>query len=106
MTDKEGMSTRQAVYDAETVRDLTEHIGWTEIILPRLIKAKENWQHAVNNALLGYKLVANGTELLPHQLAARVYGIEFIIGEIEAVLKKGESAAVRLEEESRKFRME
>jgi len=82
--------------DASFVQDLTESLGWVDVVKPTLLKAIEYRKTLVVDKLMGG---VNSTNT-PEQLAAQVYGLQYTINIIEKILKEGHSAleALRTEE--------
>ena len=74
---------------AEDVYDLQQHIGWTDVIKPRLQLRMEAYSKMLVGHLLGGKLPENLTK---EQLAGKIYGIQEIISTFEAVLTHGKKA--------------
>jgi hypothetical protein len=80
---------------AEDLLDLANHIGWTDVLLPELKKAKDNY-----SALLVQKVLGNhaASPFSTEQLAGRVAGIDFMLGLFNSIITKGERASKFLQE--------
>jgi len=86
-------STLVAVAQAEDTFDLLHHIAWTDVILPKLQKTRDQYTKALVNNILGGELPPGVTR---DQCAARAYGIDYIIQVMETVLTRGEKALEEL----------
>ena len=88
----------QLVAQADTVADLAHHIGWTEVVLPKLQKMKELYTQVLVNAVLSNKPpFLDGQETTREQLAGRVYGIDYIMRLMDEIIRKGTRALSDLE---------
>ena len=83
------------VAKADAVADLLNHVGWTEVVKPSLLKERNN----LSTQLVGMVLGAPPKEasLTKEQVAGFIYGIDKIIAEFEKILKKGEASLEFLE---------
>lgn len=90
------MDLVKKVQDANEVFNLLEHVGWVEVIRPKLLKRKEQFATMLVNHLLGQKLPL---DLTKEQVAGKIYGIDYIIEEMEFILKQGDKALRNLREE-------
>ena len=88
----------EAVAKADATAELLDHIGWTEVVLPKLLKTKDLYTTVLVQAVLSNKPpTMDGQETTREQLAGRVYGIEYVIKLFESILSKGEGALKALE---------
>lgn len=81
------------IAQAEDTYDLLNHIAWTDVVKPILLKDKENYSKMLVNHLLGAPLVEGLTK---EMLAGRIYGIDNIIAVLEKILSQGEKALKEL----------
>jgi hypothetical protein len=80
---------------AEDLSDLANHIGWTDVLLPELTKAKNTYSTQLVQKVLGNSAI---TPLTVEQLAGRVNGIDFMIGMLTSIITKGQKASKFLQE--------
>jgi hypothetical protein len=81
------------VAQAEDTFNLLEHIAWTDVILPKLNAARDQYSKALVNHLLGQPLQDGLTK---EQLAGKIYGLNFITSLMESILTRGERALSEL----------
>lgn len=86
----------EAVAKAEDLGDLLDHIAWREVILPELIKARDNYTKMLVSSTLGLPVMVGAAVITREQLAGRIDGINFITGLMEDILKRGYRAAEEL----------
>jgi hypothetical protein len=77
------------IAQAEDTQNLLDHIAWTDVIEPKLIKHKEDLSKMLVNHLLGMPIPENLTK---EQLAGQIFGINYIQSLIKGVLQSGERA--------------
>lgn len=88
--------------------DLLNHIAWTEIIRPALLKRRNDLSTLLMQAVLGAPIAnAAAQPFTKEQLAGMLYGIDEIIRLFERILKDGsraletlESAGVHIQQQS------
>jgi hypothetical protein len=66
--------------------DLLNHIAWTDVILPKLLEAKDGLTKRLVNATLN---VPNPKEETREQLAGKLFGIDHFIHILERILSEG-----------------
>ncbi len=76
-------------YKAHDLGDLLDHIAWTDVLKPELLKSKAAYARRLTDAVLSR--TAEET-MKPEQLAGICYGIDMVVGAIEGILRKGISA--------------
>lgn len=81
---------------AEDLGDLLDHLAWTDVLKPALLKSKLDIAARLSAAVLGGSVEG---EKRPEQLAGMCYGIDTVISEIEKILRKGRSASESLRQE-------
>lgn len=87
-----------AVAKADATAEFMETVGWSQVILPKLLKTKELYTTVLVNAVLcNTPPLMDGKETTREQLAGRVYGIDFIIHLMEDILRHGDRALRDLE---------
>ncbi len=86
-------TTLVAVAQAEDTFDLLNHIAWTDVILPKLSRTRDQYTKAVVNNILGGELPPGVTR---EQCASRAYGIDYAIQTLESILSRGEKALEEL----------
>lgn len=90
----------EAAAKAEDLGDLLDHIAWREVILPELVKARDNYTKMLVSSTLGLPISVNtgagAAVITREQLAGRIDGINFIMGLMEDILKRGYRAAEEL----------
>ena len=82
-----------AVAQAEDTADLLNHIAWTDVVKPKLEAAVKAWSTMLVNEAMGIPLPAGLTR---EQIAGKCFGVSFISGVLEKVLKDGEKALADL----------
>jgi hypothetical protein len=89
-------------YKAEDLSNLLDNIAWTDVIRPALLRERDQLSRALVGSTLGLPVqakTATGTvEITREQLAAKVYGIDYIMNLFEKILTRGETAAKALKE--------
>ena len=78
-----------AAAKAEDTYDLLNHIAWTDVIRPRLEEVVRQYSALLVSEALGGALPPGKTR---EQLAGIAYGINYITGLFERILKDGERA--------------
>jgi hypothetical protein len=78
-----------AVAQAEDTANLLDHIAWTDVILPKLNKLKENYAKILVAHLLGTPLPEGKTK---EQYAGLIYGIDAVTNLLSNILRNGKSA--------------
>lgn len=79
----------EAVARAEDTYDLLSHIAWTDSIKPKLDEQLKRYSDWLVSEALGAPLPVGLTR---EQIAGMAYGIKFISGVFEKILKDGEKA--------------
>ena len=74
------------IAQADDTQDLLNHIAWTDVVKPRLLKDKEIWEKQLIACLLGTPLPDGMTK---EQLAGKIFGINYLIDQLERILKEG-----------------
>ena len=74
------------IAQAEDTQDLLNHIAWTDVVKPKLLKDKEIWEKTLVAHLLGAPLPEGQTK---EQLAGKIYGINYTIEYLENILRTG-----------------
>lgn len=83
MTQNDALKAAQGM----DVRDLLDHIAWTDVIRPHLNDAKALLTKRLVDATLNPQ--KEGTETR-EQLAGKLFGINFIENVLEKILREGE----------------
>ena len=83
-------------YQGADTRDLLNHIAWTDVIKPELLKAKEFYTKELVTGVLEATSKSGSRE----QIAGRIYGIDFVIKVLENVLRNGKLAEDLLAQEN------
>lgn len=85
---------------AEDVSDLLNHIAWTDVIRPALVREREAYTKLLVASTLGAPVeiaTRTGTATLSkEQLAGKIYGIDYIFSFFERVMEKGARAVEEL----------
>jgi len=85
---------------AEDLGSLLDHIGWTEVLRPALIREKEVYTKLLVSSTLGMPVTittATGpVSLSQEQLAGKIYGIDYILDVVEKILSRGARAVAEL----------
>lgn len=76
----------------EDTKDLLNHIAWTDVISPELLRLKDEYINLLTAAVLGQQLMQNGIPITKEMLAGRVEGITFIHNLFARILKDGARA--------------
>lgn len=79
---------------AEDLGDLLDHLAWTDVLKPSLLRSKSQISQRLANAVLG--TAGEGEKCTAQQLAGMAYGIDLVVSTIEGVLRKGAAAAEQL----------
>lgn len=88
----------KSVAEADATAEFMESIGWTEVVLPKLLKQKGLYTDLLVQAVLSNTPpTMDGHETTREQLAGRVYGIDFTIRLLESILRNGGAALEKLE---------
>lgn len=74
---------------AEDLQDLLDHIAWTDVLQPELLKAKASFTNRLTSAVLQ---TAPAGEMKAEQLAGVCYGIDILLSTVETVLRRGANA--------------
>jgi hypothetical protein len=85
---------------AEDLSDLLNHIAWTDVLRPALMREREMYTKLLVASTLGAPVEVathSGTATLTkEQLAGKIYGIDYILNLMETVIKKGARAVEEL----------
>lgn len=84
----------EAVAKSEDTRDLLEHISWTVLVKPAMLKKKNDLTTLLVGSVLGQAMPNNLTK---EQVAGFIFGIDEIIRMFEKILRDGERALTQLE---------
>lgn len=76
----------QRAREADETYDLLTHVGWTDVVKPKLLKDKSIQEKILVDHLLGRPLPDGQTK---EQVAGRIYGINYIIETLESILRTG-----------------
>lgn len=86
----------ESIARAEDLRNLLDHIAWTDTIQPELDKLSTHYEALLVKSVLGEKLVvatpAGPTVISSEQLAGRIQGIAFIKDLFDKILRNGVAA--------------
>lgn len=69
--------------------DFLDHIAWTAVIKPRLDSAKTLLTKQLVDAVLSGTPIEEGSR---ERIAGKIHGIDYVIHEIESIVKKGRIA--------------
>jgi hypothetical protein len=69
--------------------DFLDHIAWTAVIRPKLDAAKAMLTKQLVDAVLSGTPIEEGTR---ERIAGKIHGIDYVINEIESIVKKGREA--------------
>ena len=87
------ISTQEAIARGEDLRDLLDHIAWTDTIVPELNKLRDLYSRLLVQSVLGQKISITSygqqVELSAEQLAGKIAGINFIEELMKKVLTRG-----------------
>lgn len=84
---------------AQDLQSLLQDIAWTDVLLPKIKSAREQYLNLLVSATLGQPVrFQTGEALSKEQIAGRVHGIDFMVKLIEKVLENGGRAALALKE--------
>lgn len=84
---------------AQDLKSLLQDIAWTDVLLPKIRAAREQYLNLLVNATLGQPVrFQTGEAISKEQIAGRVHGIDFIVKLIEKVLENGGRAEIALTE--------
>lgn len=96
-----------AAAQAEDLGDLLDHIAWTEVLRPALLRERDNYTKMLVNSTLGLPVTirteAGAVQLTHEQLAGKIYGIDYIIDLVEKILTKGTRAVMELRSKGLSF---
>lgn len=85
---------------SEDLQDLLNHLAWTDVLRPALIKEKEMFTTLLVNCTLGQpvQVQSNGglVDVTKEQIAGKIYGITYIQNLIEKVMTTGIKAVAEL----------
>jgi len=84
-----------AIQEASEVGNLLEHIGWIDVISPKLEKLKATYLNQLPAMVLNSGLQVQ-MGMTKEQLAGKIEGLNYIIYLIEKILRDGEKAFVEL----------
>lgn len=85
------------VAKAEDTQDLLNHIAWTDVIKPELLRRRDAYAKQLVNATLGQTLPEGTTR---EMIAGRILGIDDLISLLERILRDGSRAAEQMQFES------
>lgn len=85
-----------AVAKAEDTQDLLNHIAWTDVIRPQLEKQVKQCSDLLVQEALGGQLPPGRTR---EQIAGMAFGVQYIVGLLERILKDGERGLLELRRE-------
>lgn len=88
-----------AVYHAQDVADLCNHIAWEEVLKPDLLKTREIFSKQLVSSVLGDKIQTPSGVVSSEQLAGKIFGIDFIVMKIEKILSLGDISRAKLHAE-------
>jgi len=81
----------KTVQEAEEVVDMLEHFGWTKVLKPKIMQAVNMYMQQLPVLVLS-KRKEETSQITKEELAGRIEGYLFVIGQIENVLKRGSAA--------------
>lgn len=79
---------------AEDLGDLLDHLAWTDVLRPALLRTKSQISQRLASAVLG--TAGESEKCTAQQLAGMSYGIDAVITAVEGILRKGRMAAETL----------
>lgn len=89
-----------AAAQAEDLESLLEHISWTDVLRPALIRERDILTKMLVGSTLGVPVTvatAHGAaDLTREQIAGKIYGLDSVIDLIEKVLVRGQRGAEEL----------
>lgn len=77
----------------QDTEDFLEHIGWTDVLRPKLLAAKEILTKQLVDLTLSKPDPANENR---EQIAGKLWGIDWVIKQIETHVSRGRSASAEL----------
>lgn len=77
-------------YQGADTADLLNHLAWTDVILPKIRKARDQYTNILVAMTLGAAPV--GLTLTREQVAGRIHGLDFITELMQKILQRGEKA--------------
>ena len=84
----------------EDLGSLLDHIGWTEVLRPALLRERDVYTKLLVGATLGAPVSINTSSgavtLSSEQLAGKIYGIDYILDVVEKILTRGARAVAEL----------
>lgn len=87
------MTSFEAAARGEDLKDLLEHIAWTDTIKPEFDKLRSLYSNLLSKSVLGQRIMDTaGNIVTSEQLAARIEGLEFTAALFERILRRGKSA--------------
>ena len=86
------------VHSADSLADLLEHLGWTDVLRPRMERYMRDIESLVVQAVLGGQIkdTSSGALVTKEQLAGQASGIRWLIGVIERIIREGGAASEAL----------
>lgn len=81
---------------AEDTESLLNHIAWTDVVRPELLRRREMWAKMLVTSTLGTSLPEGTTR---EMLAGRILGIDDVISLLEKILRDGARAVEMLRTE-------
>lgn len=85
-----------AAAKAEDTQDLMNHIAWTDVIRPQLEKQVKQWSEMLVQEALGAPLPPGRSR---EQIAGMAFGVQYVVGFLEKILKDGERGLLALSNE-------
>lgn len=82
---------------AEDTQDLLNHIAWTDVVKPELLRRRDAYAKQLVNATLGQVLPEGQTR---EMIAGRILGIDDLISLLERILRDGHRAVEQIKYES------
>jgi hypothetical protein len=84
-------NTRQLieVHQAQDTQDLLDHLAWTDVVLPKIRKAREQYTNVLVAMTLG---ATSPLPLTREQVAGRINGLDFVVELMQKILKRGKDA--------------
>ena len=85
------------VHEADELAELLEHLGWTEVLKPKLSEYRKQLEGLVVQAVLGTVVTQNSCPVSKEQLAGRADALRWLELLIERVIREGTHAADRIQ---------
>jgi hypothetical protein len=76
-------------HQAQDVESLLDNIAWTDVILPKILAAREQYTSSLVALTLGAQTTSPITR---EQIAGRIYGLDFVVTLMQKILKRGKDA--------------